>query len=391
MMLTKGLHIPAKSTYLIHVINAPPYRAIHWYALTAKIIICVVHSSKTRRLADKFTLYLLLVSCLKQFVSGYMNEIRKKILIIGGLGFIGKNLYLSLVQDGHAVTMLTHTMRDEGDGFVTPEVKEHILSGSILDKAFLEEALASYDVIFSLAGSSGAADSIKDPYHDLDTNLKGHLNILEACKKINPKVLLIFPSTRLVYGKPDTETVSEQHPLRPESIYAIHKITTEQYYLMYYHLYGIRSIIYRVANPYGPYQRFGSNHYGILNWFIHKAIHREKIELYGDGSQVRDFIHIQDVIKLFKISMDNERIVGRIFNVGSGKGTSLIQAAKAISTCVPETNIVLKAWPEIDQKIETGDYISDITLVNNETGWQPLINIEDGIRETIAFYQRKVT
>jgi len=314
---------------------------------------------------------------------------RKKILIIGGLGFIGKNLYLSLLQDGHAVTILTHTMRDEGDGFLTPAVKGHILSGSILNKPFLEEALAGYDVIFSLAGSSGAADSIKDPYHDLNTNLQGHLNILEACKKINPKVLLIFPSTRLVYGKPNTETVSESHPLCPESIYAIHKITTEQYYLMYYHLYGIRCIIYRIANPYGPYQRFGSNQYGILNWFIHKALNKETIELYGDGRQMRDFIHIQDVISLFKISMDSEQIVGRIFNVGSGHGTSLIEAAAAIAKCIPDTNIVLKPWPEIDKKIETGDYVSDIRLISSEMGWRPMINIEDGIRETIASYQQK--
>ena len=314
---------------------------------------------------------------------------RKKILIIGGLGFIGKNLYLSLLKGGHDVTILSHTMRDEGDGFLTPSVKEHIIAGSILNKPFLEETLRGYDVIFSLAGSSGAADSIKDPYHDLDTNLKGHLNILEACKKNNPNVLLIFPSTRLVYGKPDADAVSENHALRPESIYAIHKITTEQYYLMYHHLYGMRCIIYRIANPYGPYQRFGSNHYGILNWFIHKAINKEKIEIYGDGSQVRDFIHIEDVIRLFKISMDQEHIVGHIFNVGSGHGTSLIKAAQAIARCVPDTEIVLKAWPEIDRKIETGDYVSDISAISRETGWHPLISIEDGIRETVAYYQRK--
>lgn len=311
-------------------------------------------------------------------------------MIIGGLGFIGKNLYLSLMQDKHAVTVLTNEIREEEDGFLTQDVRSNIVVGSILDKSFMEQALLDYDVIFSLAGSSGASDSIKDPYHDLDTNLKGHLNILEACRKTNPNALLIFPSSRLVYGKPNAHVVNEKHPLCPESIYAIHKITTEQYYLMYYHLYGIKCIIYRIANPYGPYQRFGSNHYGILNWFIHKATNQEKIELYGDGGQVRDFIHIQDVINLFKISMDNGRIVGGIFNVGSGHGTSLIQAAKAISMYIPETNIVLKAWPEIDQKIETGDYISDISLINKETGWQPLINIEDGIRETIAFYERKV-
>jgi UDP-glucose 4-epimerase len=309
----------------------------------------------------------------------------KKIIILGGLGFIGKNLYNTLVVDNHSVTILTDSI-SESDDFLTPQVRKNIVVGSILDASFMDQALIGYDVIFSLAGSSGASDSIKDPYKDLDTNLKGHLNILEACRKNNPTALLIFPSSRLVYGKPETALVSENHPLRPDSIYAIHKHTTEQYYLLYQRLYGISCIIYRISNPFGPYQKFGSNHYGILNWFIHKAINHEAIEIYGDGGQKRDFIYINDLINLFKLSINNIKLVGRVFNVGYGKGISLRESVETIVEFIPDTKFVFKPWPKLDKQIETGDYVSDIKLLKQEIGWEPRTSFEEGVQLTIKFY-----
>jgi UDP-glucose 4-epimerase len=313
----------------------------------------------------------------------------KKVLILGGLGFIGKNLYNSLTKIYTEVKILTESVREAEDGFLTSSIRKNIILGSILDKDFMEHAVIGYDVIFSLAGSSGAADSIKDPYHDLDTNLKGHLNILEACRKANPKALLIFPSSRLVYGRPEKNPVSEDQVIHPESIYAIHKLTTEHYYLLYKKLYDINCIIFRVSNPYGPYQKFGSNHYGILNWFIHKAINKEDIEIYGDGSQKRDFIYIDDLIRLFMLSIDKKKMFGKIYNVGLGKGISLREAVDVITKYIPHTKSKLKPWPEIDKKIETGDYISDVTKLKLDAGWEPLISFDEGIKMTIEFYGRK--
>jgi UDP-glucose 4-epimerase len=314
---------------------------------------------------------------------------KQKIIILGGLGFIGKNLFTSLVRDHYDVTILTDIITEIDDDFLTPSVRKCIIEGSILDKNFIDRVLIGYDVIFSLAGSSGASDSIKDPYKDLESNLKGHLNILEACRSHNHKALLIFPSSRLVYGKPQRNPVDELHPLCPESIYAIHKLTTEHYYLLYKRLHNINCIIYRISNPFGPYQKFGSNHYGILNWFIHKAIHNEEIEIYGDGEQKRDFLYIDDLINLFKISLDNQKMYGKIYNVGFGKGFSIREAVEIISIQVPQTKVKFKPWPEIDEKIETGDYISDIGLLKREVGWEPKIAFEEGVHKTIEFYERK--
>jgi len=316
-------------------------------------------------------------------------EVKKKILVLGGLGFIGKNLYNGLVQDQHQVTILTDAMHQADDGFLTAASIKDIILGNILDKDFMEQAVAGYDVIFSLAGSSGAADSIQNPYHDLDTNLKGHLNILEACRKHNPHALLIFPSSRLVYGRPEKNPVDETQALHPESIYAIHKVTTEHYYLLYNKLYNLNCVIFRVANPFGPYQRFGSNHYGILNWFIHKALAKEEIEIYGDGSQKRDFIYIDDVVNLFKRSMRDTTMAGKIYNVGCGQGISIRQTVEIIQRYVPAARVKFKPWPELDQKIETGDYISDITLLKT-MGWHPTTTFEEGMKKTIEFYGRQI-
>lgn len=310
----------------------------------------------------------------------------KKIIILGGLGFIGRNLYNSLIADNYDVKILADRVDEEYGKTLHGGIRKDIIQGSILDKEFIEETLAGFDVVFSFAGSSGASDSIKNPYHDLDTNLKGHLNILEACKKRNPKALLIFPSTRLVYGKPETNPVGENHPLRPESIYAIHKLTTEHYYLLYKRLYNINCIIFRISNPFGPYQRFGSNNYGILNWFIHKSLSGGTVEIYGDGSQKRDFIYIEDLVRLLRACMDNEKMPGKIYNVGFGKGISLREAVTIIGKFIPNLLVSYKAWPEIDKMIETGDYISDIRLLKHETGWEPHINFEEGIKKTIDFY-----
>jgi nucleoside-diphosphate-sugar epimerase len=315
----------------------------------------------------------------------------KNIIILGGLGFIGKNLYHKLIKENHTVTLLADKVYEINDGFLTPETRAKVVVGSTLDKEFIELAIVGYDVVFSLAGSSGAADSIANPYHDLDTNLKGHLNVLEACRKNNPNTLLIFPSSRLVYGKPLSNPVSESHLLRPESIYAIHKLATENYYQLYHQLYGLNSIIFRISNPFGPYQRFGSNNYGVLNWFIHKALTNESIDLYGDGQQQRDFLYIDDLTDLFAQAIHETKLFGNIYNVGYGTGISLKEAVDVIRQNIPATKTNFKPWPEIARKIETGNYISDISLLKAVIGWEPKISFENGIKATLDFYGKHST
>lgn len=310
---------------------------------------------------------------------------KPKCLILGGLGFIGRNLYEELTVLNHFVKIVA-THIDEHDAFVTAKVREDIIVGSILDKPFIDKTIQGFDVIFSFAGISGAADSVKDPYYDLNTNLRGHLNILEACRQHNQKALLIFPSSRLVYGKPEYLPVDEKHPLHPESVYAIHKLTVEQYYLLYYRIHKLKTIVFRISNPYGPHQVIGKHH-GVLNLMIHNALKNKQIDVYGDGNQKRDFLHIQDLSQLFIKSMACPTLLGGIFNVGYGSGISILDAAKLIAKFAPDAKVQLRPWPELDKKIETGNYISNVSAIQNHTGWNPKVSFELGIQSTVEYYQ----
>lgn len=314
-----------------------------------------------------------------------------RILIIGGLGFIGKNLYLNLKENNFdTVDILNNTELNPKDPFAKL-FRNKLIIGSIENNTLLKKIIPEYDVIFSLAGLSGASKSFEHPIIDIDINLKGHINILEACRKSRKKIKVIFPSSRLVYGTPEYIPVDEKHPIKPVSIYAINKYTAEQYYLLYSQLYNINAIVLRISNPYGPYQSFRNHNYGILNNFIHKALNHKSIEIFGDGKQKRDFLYITDLTGLLAQFIQSEDLPNKIFNIGSHNPVELIETVKIIKKYVPNLDYKNVQWPEIDKKIETGDYISDISRAISELKWEPTTNIETGIKKTIDFYYQNLS
>jgi len=203
-----------------------------------------------------------------------------RILLIGGLGFLGKNLYIELQKNGFSADIFSNIDLSEKDPF-TRYFNGKLILGDIRNIEEIKRIIGDYTIVFSLAGLSGAVSSNYCPYLDLDINLKGHLNILEACREMNPGVRLVFPSSRLVYGKPLNIPVDEKHPLQPESIYAINKIAVENYYLLYHKLFDLDVVILRISNPYGPFQHLSVSNYGIINIFIMKALEGEKINIFG--------------------------------------------------------------------------------------------------------------
>lgn len=311
----------------------------------------------------------------------------KRILIIGGLGFLGKNLYLKLKELSISAHLFSNTPLHKNDVFKDYADGNDIVIGDITNKEQLAEIISDYDVIFSFAGISGASESIFNPIKDINTNLIGHINILESCREKNPHAQLIFPSTRLVYGKPEYLPVNESQRTKPESIYAIHKITVEQYYQLYHKVYGINSTIFRISNPYGPFQIFGDKKYGMLNWFIYKAFKSEMIEIFGTGDQKRDYIFVDDLSELFIKSIGKESINGKIYNIGYGQGISILEMIQIIHKFVPDAKYTFKEWPKIYKIIETGDYISNIEAIKKDLGWFPKTPFEEGMRRTIEFYK----
>ena len=312
----------------------------------------------------------------------------KRVLVTGGLGFIGLNLSRRLLELGASVTVL--------DNFMPPGVSEmhadflgriRIAIADIRDEDKVERVIRDQDIIFNLAGKSGAAGSNKTPLNDLDINCRGHLTILEACRTFNPGVTIIFPSSRLVYGKPLYLPVDEKHPLAPESVYAAHKLAVENYHLIYGRLYGLKATVLRISNPYGPFQAGEGRAYGIANSFIQAVVSGRPITLFGDGSQRRDYLYIDDLIEAFLCAASAEAARGRIYNIGAVHGTSLLELAELALAEAGQGNIVRVPWPEEYLAIETGDYLSDISLARKELNWSPNMDIREGIKRTVISYQ----
>ncbi|HTP64267.1 MAG TPA: NAD-dependent epimerase/dehydratase family protein [Geobacteraceae bacterium] len=323
-------------------------------------------------------------------MNDYGNFYRgRKVLVTGGLGFIGLNTCSRLLDLGAEVTVL--------DNFVPPQVSPafeavrsqlRLAIADIRDEEKVERIVRDQEVIFNMAGKSGAADSNKTPLNDLDINCRGHLTVLEACRTFNPGVTIVFPSSRLVYGKPRYLPVDENHPVYPESIYAAHKLAVENYHLIYSRLYGLKATVLRISNPYGPMQAGEARAYGMANRFIQTAVAGKAITLFGDGGQQRDYLYIDDLVDAFLRAAPVEGARGRIYNIGDGEGTSMLELAELAIAAAGRGEIVRIPWPEEYRAIETGDYLSDITLARSELGWSPVTDIREGVARTVAFYRQ---
>jgi UDP-glucose 4-epimerase len=313
----------------------------------------------------------------------------RRVLVTGGLGFIGTNLCLRLLDLGAEVTVMGHFVPpDPYGGLALMRPRLHVVVADIRDKGKVAQAVEGQEVIFSLAGKSGAADSNRAPQDDLDINCRGHMTLLETCRSINPRVTIVFPSSRLVYGKPRYLPVDERHPLAPESIYAADKLAVENYLLIFGMLYGMKVTVLRISNPYGPMQPKRTHGYGIANKFIQAAVAGEKITIFGNGEQRRDYLYIDDLIDALLRSAWSEEARSKIYNIGCREGTSLLELAELAIAEAGSGEIVRAPWPEDYRIIETGDYWSEITLAERELGWRPLTGVRAGITWSVAFYQR---
>lgn len=312
-------------------------------------------------------------------------------LVIGGLGFIGVNLTERLVADGRAVTVVTPSRErhaERADAFEARGVR--IVEGDLRDPQAMARAVAGQQVVFNLAGESGAVRSMEDPWTDLDVNCRGNLVLLEALRAVNRDAMLVFVGSRLQYGRQTRQPVAEDQPADPRCLHAIHKLTVEKYLRLYRSLFGLRFTIARVTNPYGPGQPRGRTAYGVVNRLIQLALAGQALQIYGDGTQRRDYVHVSDVVSALVRLSDSPSSDGRAFNVGSGVGTRMIDMAESIIDIAHGGRIEHVEWPALAGQIETGDFVADVSRIGEEIGWSPEFSLHDGLQKTIAFYQSYV-
>jgi len=310
------------------------------------------------------------------------------VLVIGGFGFIGINLTRTLAATGANVSVLTPSRaRHSSDaGALEPQGVE-VIEGDLRDQSLVERLVAGRQLIFNLSGQSGAVKSMEDPWTDLDVNVRGNLVLLEALRARNRDAKVVFAGSRLQYGHVDDLPVGEDAPQTALCIHAIHKQTVEKYLDLYSRLFGLRYSVARITNPYGPGQPSSRTAYGVINRLIHQAITGRALTIYGDGAQLRDYVHVDDVVAALMAMATSPAADGRAYNVASGTGISMIDLARQIIAIAGSGRLEHVEWPALARQIETGDFIADISRIRDELGWQPGIPLREGLEKTVSFYR----
>lgn len=311
----------------------------------------------------------------------------KRVLITGGLGFIGSNLAIKLYQLGAKIEIIDALIPQHGGNlFNITSIKQHVklhLFKIEENKDALCEIVSRQDFIFNLAGQSNHWDSMVDPICDLEYNCSTHLTLLEAVRKFNPNTKVIYASTRQIYGKPEFLPVNENHPIHPIDINGIHKAAGEQYHLLYHKIYGLKTVALRLTNTYGPRMRVVDTRQTFLGYWLRCAIEKKNFEVW-EGSQRRDFNYIDDVIEALLLSASNDKSTGKKYNLGSSEHYSLLQVAELFSDLL-NCKYIVKDFPKNKKSIDIGDYFSDFALIKNDLNWNPNINLKTGLKLTSDF------
>jgi UDP-glucose 4-epimerase len=314
----------------------------------------------------------------------------KKVLITGGLGFIGSNLCIRLVHQGAEVLVVDNMLpRQGGNLFNIEPVKDkvRINISDIRNQISMDHLVKDKDYVFHLAGQVNHVDSVKNPLQDLSINVEGTLIVMEALRKNNPDTKVIFTGTRGEYGSSLKLPVGEDHAINPIGIYAITNFAAERVALTYHNLHKIRSVCLRITNTYGPRHQMLHDEYGVFNWFIRKAIDGEIIPIFGDGRILRDYLYVDDLVDALLMTASEENAFGKVYNVGSGVPLNFIDLAKKIIEITESGKIDFTQFTTERKALEPGDYYADITKIKKEIGWKPKTSLENGISSTVQYYR----
>jgi UDP-glucose 4-epimerase len=315
----------------------------------------------------------------------------RPVMITGGAGFIGSNLAHQLVALGADVLLVDSLIPDYGGNLFNIRGIEDRARMNIADVR--QESTMSYlvrhvDVIFNLAGQVSHIDSMRDPYTDLEINCRSQLSILEACRRNNPKVKVVFAGTRQVYGKPDFLPVTEQHLVRPTDVNGINKVAGEYYHLVYNNVFGVRACSLRLTNIYGPRQLVKHSRQGFIGWFIRLAVEDREIEVYGDGSQLRDFVFVDDAADAFLRAGASDACNGEVFNVGGLEPVSHRDLVQLLLDVAGSGCVRYVDWPAEKKAIDIGSFYADSSRFRAVTGWEPRVGLRDGFERTVAYYRQ---
>jgi UDP-glucose 4-epimerase len=312
------------------------------------------------------------------------------VLVTGGLGFIGSNLARALARLGADVLLVDSLIPEYGGNLFNIAGFESRLNVNVADvrqQSTMNYLVKDRDVIFNLAGQVSHIDSMLDPATDLDINCRAQLTLLEACRWHNPGAKVVYAGTRQVYGKPATLPVDETHLVRPTDINGINKAAGEYYHLVYDNVFGVRACSLRLTNVYGPRQLVKHNRQGFIGWFIRLAVEGKQIQIYGDGSQLRDFVFVDDVVEAFLMAGASDVVNGDVFNVGGTEPISHRDLVELLLRTAGSGSVCYVEWPPEKKAIDIGSFYSDSTKFGDAVGWHADVPLREGLRRTVDYYR----
>ena len=315
----------------------------------------------------------------------------KRILITGGLGFIGSSLAIELVESGAEVTVVDSMIPAYGANLFNIEpVRDrlHINYSDIRDRYSLEHLVREKDYLFNLAGQLSHIDSMRDPMTDLEINCAAQLSLLECIRRVNPDIRIVFGSTRQLYGRPQYLPVDEDHPIKPVDVNGINKWASESFFRLYHEVHGIASVSVRLTNTYGPRMDLRSTTKGFVGIFVRRALQGEPIDVFGTGEQKRDFNYVDDVVEALLGAGQTEEVYGRALNLGHPRPYSLNEFLEILAGLADFTH-ARKEWPDDRKKIDVGDYYGDYSQFRKATGWEPRVDLAEGLEKTVDFFRQR--
>ena len=324
-----------------------------------------------------------------QFEDAFKN---RKVLVTGGLGFIGATLAHRLVGLGAQVTLVDSLIPEYGGHLhnilgIEDQVQMNI--SDVRDSHAMKYLVRDKDYLFNLAGQTSHMDSMEDPYTDLDINCRSQLFILEACRNHNPDIQIVFASTRQIYGKPDYLPVDERHPLRPVDVNGINKMAGEWYHILYNNVHGIRACALRLTNTIGPRMRVKDARQTFLGIWLRLLVEGKPFEVW-DGHQKRDYTYVDDATDAFLMAAASENANGQIYNLGGPGVHTLQETAQILVDVNGSGTFEVKQFPPDRKKIDIGDFYADYFLIKSGLGWEPKVKLPEAFEKTLAYYRQSL-
>jgi UDP-glucose 4-epimerase len=312
-----------------------------------------------------------------------------RVLITGGLGFIGSSLSRALAETAADVTLVDSLVPEYGGNWANIagfDERVNVNVSDVRDQHSFRELIRDRDYLFNLAGQTSHIDSMVDPVTDLEINCRSQLFMLEACRRHNADVKIVFASTRQIYGRPEYLPVDERHPIAPVDVNGVNKTAGEWYHLLYGRVHGLRVAALRLTNTYGPRMRVRDARQTFLGYWFRQILSGEELLVFGDGRQRRDFNYIDDAVRAFLLVASREEANGEVYNLGDEQVVDLLELAQLLVDVNGSGSFRLVPFPEDRKAIDIGDYYADFSKISEALGWAPTVQLEEGLARTLAYY-----